>query len=628
MSTPGPNVIKICKKCGIEYHPKSCRQQCCNRPIKTPCVVCGKLMDQICTFAAQNETCSIECQTILIKQKREASAKKITKKCKWCGKEFSPNSVRDVYCSGPHYATCEACGKQFEIDVKKDINRKTCSNECRYIIAQQNTDREAVVNHMKENLKAKYGEGVENPMQVPGVIEKIKETNKKKYGTEWYTQTQSYRDSVKTTCLEKYGVEHHLSAGEVIAKRADTVKKKYGVDNVFKCDAIKKQSKQSLLAKYGVEYPSQSPEIHKKQYINRKNNIASDGKLFDSSYERQFYDFLIQLGYQDIIQTQVPISFEYNGKSHVLLIDFKVGELLFEVKGSHLLDGVYDHKQVIPIDIKLDVYRKNHVIIITDKTDKVDDIFGRPDSSKSNGFRYPEKCQYPLIGIDIDLFSEHPEFPYASDKPKCFYNVQVDGNTSTYDAFYDPKIRWKMIINRIEYVGGFIDNKQILTAMNVTRTSKQPSWFSTEYAVNLIQKYCTSNIIVDPFAGWGARCDASRYLGKQYIGVDLNSELVDWHKSLGRPIELGDAKEFKYDKECSVFICPPYGDREIYFEGQDTELSECQWLSIVMKNVPNASEYVMVCKQVDSGWEKYIVETKENKSHLGKNIEYVLLVRK
>lgn len=34
----------------------------------------------------------------------------------------------------------------------------------------------------------------------------------------------------------------------------------------------------------------------------------------------------------------------------------------------------------------------------------------------------------------------------------------------------------------------------------------------------------------------------------------------------------------------------------------------------------------MVCKIVDPGWEKYIVEVKENKSHFGLNKEYVLLV--
>lgn len=34
----------------------------------------------------------------------------------------------------------------------------------------------------------------------------------------------------------------------------------------------------------------------------------------------------------------------------------------------------------------------------------------------------------------------------------------------------------------------------------------------------------------------------------------------------------------------------------------------------------------MVCKVVDKGWEKYIIETKGNKSHFGKNTEYVLKI--
>ena len=46
-----------------------------------------------------------------------------------------------------------------------------------------------------------------------------------------------------------------------------------------------------------------------------------------------------------------------------------------------------------------------------------------------------------------------------------------------------------------------------------------------------------------------------------------------------------------------------------------------------MKNIPNAKEYLMVCKVVDKGFEKYIVEEKVNKSHLGINKEYVLLIK-
>ena len=117
-----------------------------------------------------------------------------------------------------------------------------------------------------------------------------------------------------------------------------------------------------------------------------------------------------------------------------------------------------------------------------------------------------------------------------------------------------------MILNRINYSGGFIDAKQVLTAMNVTRTCKQPSWFSKQLASRIIQQYCTSNVIVDTFAGWGMRHDAAIELGKQYIGLDFNKELVDWHQEHGRNILWGDANQFRYEEECSVFICPPYSD--------------------------------------------------------------------
>ena len=46
-------------------------------------------------------------------------------------------------------------------------------------------------------------------------------------------------------------------------------------------------------------------------------------------------------------------------------------------------------------------------------------------------------------------------------------------------------------------------------------------------------------------------------------------------------------------------------------------------------NLSVTLEYTtMVCKIVDPGFEKYVVETKENKSHFGTNYEYVLRVPK
>ncbi len=283
-------------------------------------------------------------------------------------------------------------------------------------------------------------------------------------------------------------------------------------------------------------------------------------------------------------------------------------------------------KLVLSPDL-VDQCKKEHIIVITNNKGKETKKFiGAPNGLKSNGLRYLQKCPEPLIGIDIDLFKEHPEFPYRDDRPKCFYDVHVNNEPSTIEAFYDEPFRWNMIKNRIEYSGGFIDSHQVITAMNVTRKSKQPSWYSVPFAKKLLEKYATSNVIVDPFAGWGARYDACKELRLAYIGCDLNEDLVKWHQSKGRTIQYGDAEQFKYDGKCSVFICPPYQDVETYFDTQDVVTTQCQWLLKVMENVPNATEYIMTCKVIDDGWQQFVKEAKTNKSHFGVNNEWVIVV--
>ena len=369
--------------------------------------------------------------------------------------------------------------------------------------------------------------------------------------------------------------------------------------------------------------------VRSKQY----NIFAIDGTRVDSQYEKQVYDFLLKINVPFSYQSKT-LEYEYDGKTHSTIVDFQIDNLLFEVKEGHLMQGCFDY-QGVPIDVKLDVYRKNHVIVITDESAK--SKFGKPNSHKSNGLKYLNRCPHPLIGVDIELFNEQTMFPYKDDRPHCFYDVKVDGQKSAYEAFYDLSTRWKMVLNRIMYSGGFIDAAQVLNALNITRTCKQPSWFSKTLAKDIIQKYCSSQTIVDPFAGWGTRADACEELHRTYIGIDFNEKLVNWHHSHGRlNIFYGDASDFHYNKKCSVFICPPYSDpktercfEDYNFEGftdKAKALSQCDWMKIVMKNIPNASEYIMVCKIIDDGWDNYIVDTKTNKSHFGTNNEYILCV--
>lgn len=541
------------------------------------CEVCGKSFRYY--YDKPKRCCSEACSVALRRQTIES--KPMT--CKLCGKPFISSNGKSLYCPGPHYRDCVICGKPFEL---KSVDSTTlcCSAACTTILRSQT------------NLE-KYGVSVAS-----------QSVDAKAKLSEAYYQSQGDR---RATCLEKYGTDNPAKADDVRQKIAQTVAS----------EACQQRIMDTCMTKYGVPHSSQVPEIHQKQWNSRKNIRGADGTPLDSTWEKTVYDFWLSLGLS--IERNIPIQFEYNGKQHTTYIDFRVDGLLFEVKGKPYLDGVYDYKQSVPIEQKIKVYRENHVIMITDEQAR--SMFGHKDSRESNGLKHLDICPNPFIGVDVALFLDMPEFPYAANRPKCFYDVSVNGCPSQYQAFNNRKIRWFIIKNRIQYIGGFIDAKEILVGLNVTRKAKQPSWFSKALATRLIKSYCTSDVIVDPFAGWGTRHDATVKLGKTYYGGDFNRELVEWHREQGRSIIYANATDFQYAGPCSVFICPPYGDTEIYTTNQAI-LSECEWLDIVIRNIPNASEYVMVCHTVADKYLPYVVETKQNTSHFSSNTEYVIVV--
>lgn len=600
---------KECCICGETFTPRSNTQKMCDKEHYHPCPICGT---QVLTKSPSetNKCCSRKCSLKLAHKSRVNT----TRICEMCGKEFKPTSMRQKYCTGTHSKNCEVCGKSFEIDVHAASIPSCCSEKCKN--------------------------------------EKRKQTYIQHFGEDNPAKVKEFRDKARKTTLERYGVEYYIQSEEGKSRYLDTMQSRYGAPYPMQSDYLKEKHQQSCLLRYGHRTPLTLPQdrIANIQYYSNPENlqsaaqkrsetyskiVASDGTHLDSQYELQVYEFCLRNNLD--VERQVPITYTYEESEHTTFIDFRIDGILFECKGSHLLTGTYDGaKYLVPIEVKLDVYRHNNVIVITDSDAK--SIFGKPNSAESNGLKYQKRCPNPLIGVDLALFGNEPEFPFRADRPELFYKVKVDGQKSSYDAFYDESVRWKMILNRINYSGGFIDNNQILTALNVTRTCKQPSWFSKSFAKGVLKKYATQHVIVDPFAGWGTRCDASAELNLEYVGGDYNEELVAWHNQRGRSsIQFKDAREFKYEDPCTVLICPPYSDpktgrcfEDYNFEGFDESaktLSQCDWLKIVMENIPNAAEYIMVCKIVDEGFEDYIVDTKSNRSHFGTNTEYILVVK-
>lgn len=688
---------KICQLCGKEFETNRPTRKLCDDVHYKICSVCGKEFE-ITASTLSKKTCSKECMKV--QMSRKLSSDEVREKtiatnmqrygCSTPGEsEIIKEKVRQTNRKryGTDYAIQneDKMRKRDETNIRKYGSRSCLSNErIREKCANTLYEHYGVLNPGQSDIirqrvidtnNEKYG--VDNPMQNEEIRNRAYATNVERYGVEHPAQSADVKETFRWTCQKRYGSDspfesegvqkkihkvnqqrygghpmsnvdvrerqkqtcidryggYTLQSPELRKRVEETCIERYGTPHPSQSDIVKAKVVETNMNKYGVPYTSQLPEIHRKSAITRSKHVAEDGTHVDSEYELLVYNFCLRNNIPFEYQP-TSIEYEHSGIHHSTTIDFKIGGMLFECKGGHLLQGCFEHAHV-PIGVKLDVYRKNQVILITDRLGSAK--IGKPNSTKSNGVKYQNKCKDPLIGIDVELFKQDPKFPYREDRPHCFYDVKVDGQKSAYEAFYDEKIRWDMIVNRINYSGGFIDNKQVLNALNITRTCKQPSWFTKSFAMEIIQKYCTTDIIVDPFAGWGARCDAAKELHKRYIGADFNKELVEWHHQKGRyNIEYGDANEFKYNENCSVFICPPYSDPETgrcfedyNFEGFDASaksLSQCDWLRIVIDNVPNASQYVMVCKIVDEGWDKYIVDTKKNKSHFGTNYEYIVVV--
>lgn len=89
--------VKKCKKCGEEFIAKG-KAIYCNKEKTETCPICGKHYIVACNSSAPNTCGDYKCIIEYSKKKREESASKEIRICKWCGRPFQPKSVRDVYC--------------------------------------------------------------------------------------------------------------------------------------------------------------------------------------------------------------------------------------------------------------------------------------------------------------------------------------------------------------------------------------------------------------------------------------------------------------------------------------------------------------------------------------------------
>ena len=164
--------------------------------------------------------------------------------------------------------------------------------------------------------------GVDSPLKNKEVREKIKQTNIQKYGVDNLFKNDIIKEKIKQTNIQKYGVDNLFKNDIIKEKIKQTNIQKYGVDYLFKSNIIKEKIKQTNIQKYGVDNPLKNKEIWKKSQDNRQ--ISSKSKL-----ENNFLNYL-KLKYEsDDIITQ------YKSKEYPYYCDFYIKSinLYIEIQG-------------------------------------------------------------------------------------------------------------------------------------------------------------------------------------------------------------------------------------------------------------------------------------------------------
>lgn len=227
----------------------------------------------------------------------------------------------------------------------------------------------------KQKISARYQNKSEEEKKLH--MQKVSISQKERYSK--FTEEDKIRNSkIHRDCLINKTLEE---------KRQTSIKISQAWHNKSEEEKRLIKEKSSLANK--IVWSKKSPEeinIILSNHIKKsKNNITDDGKRVDSSYEKDFYNYFLNLDIK--LEHNVPIEYFYDNLKKRTYIDFKFNELLFECKGYHLLKGVFNYRGV-PIEVKLDVYKNNNVILVTD----------------TQGLEYCKNHNVDLNIITIDLF--------------------------------------------------------------------------------------------------------------------------------------------------------------------------------------------------------------------------------
>lgn len=295
--------------------------------------------------------------------------------------------------------------KNFYLAQKVLLKCVVCNRIRKTSVRYLTKDRDAVCTYckQKQHLKEKYG--VENISQIQSIQEKKIQTNRKKYGVDYYSQTEERRKRIekvlsekpesffqerdkkaKATRKERYGNENYNNSAritetwknkseeekvKIVTNRKRTLKRKYGKENYVNVEKAretiekhfgsaekfyeqrKEKIKATNLKRFGAESPMQNHNIR----VKAQKRYTYENQYFDSSWELAVWIWAKENS-KKIVREPCSFSYECNGTIHQYFPDFSINDELFEVKGDQFFEN---EKMICPWNRKQDdVYEAKH----------------------------------------------------------------------------------------------------------------------------------------------------------------------------------------------------------------------------------------------------------------------------
>lgn len=246
--------------------------------------------------------------------KKDSSGKFINKNteqhigiCNNCGKEFklSKHQYNRMINNLPIYC-CKSCSAKISNRTRNDNWKQTRKNTNKLKYNNENyVNKDKISKSINKLYQERDDYGFSSETFKNKMIEKynvdnisksewLKQYNIKTYGTQYYFQSEDYKNKTRNTNINKYGCLYHMQNKDQVDKYRQTVKERYGVDWITDVPEVMNKIKQGLKN----TYTNQNNNLDTNRYVSKINKHIGQ-ILKDNNIEFQ-YEYFIQPCWYDI----------------------------------------------------------------------------------------------------------------------------------------------------------------------------------------------------------------------------------------------------------------------------------------------------------------------------------------